>query len=63
MSIEYPFGDGQLTRLRELAEVLARLKLEVIVNVDTPPSEDTGPAGELIELGSRLPILALLRSH
>jgi putative tryptophan/tyrosine transport system substrate-binding protein len=37
--IEYQFGDGQLIRLRELAEALVRLKVDVIVTVDTPPTQ------------------------
>jgi hypothetical protein len=36
MSIEYEFGDGQLIRLRQLAEALVRLKVDVIVTIDMP---------------------------
>jgi putative tryptophan/tyrosine transport system substrate-binding protein len=39
ISIEYQFGNGQLIRLRELAEALVRLKVDVIVTVDTPPTQ------------------------
>jgi putative tryptophan/tyrosine transport system substrate-binding protein len=39
ISIEYQFGDGQLIRLRQLAEALVRLKVDVIVTVDTPPTQ------------------------
>jgi hypothetical protein len=34
---QYQFGDGQFNRLREFAEALVRLKVDVIVTVDTPP--------------------------
>jgi putative tryptophan/tyrosine transport system substrate-binding protein len=36
--IEYQFGNGELGRLPELAEALVRLKVSVIVTVDTPPT-------------------------
>jgi putative tryptophan/tyrosine transport system substrate-binding protein len=39
ISIEYQFGNGQLIRLRELAEALVRLKVDVIVTVDPPPTQ------------------------
>jgi putative ABC transport system substrate-binding protein len=38
ITIEYKFGDGQLNRLGELASELVRLKVDVIVTVDTPPT-------------------------
>jgi putative ABC transport system substrate-binding protein len=37
--IEYQFGDGQLNRLGELASELVRRKVDVIVTVDTPPTQ------------------------
>jgi putative ABC transport system substrate-binding protein len=39
LSIEYQFGNGELGRLRELAETLVSLKVDVIVTVDTPPTQ------------------------
>jgi len=37
--IEYLFGDGQLNRLDELAAELVRHNVDVIVTVDTPPTQ------------------------
>ena len=39
ISIEYQFGDGQFNRLGELAAALVRLRVDVIVTVDTPPTQ------------------------
>jgi putative tryptophan/tyrosine transport system substrate-binding protein len=39
ISIEYQFGDGDLNRLGELASELVRHKVDVIVTVDTPPTQ------------------------
>jgi putative tryptophan/tyrosine transport system substrate-binding protein len=39
VSIEYQFGDGQLNRLAELADALVRSNVDVIVTVDTPPTQ------------------------
>jgi len=39
ISIEYQFGDGQLSRLGELAAELVRRNVDVIVTVDTPPTQ------------------------
>jgi putative ABC transport system substrate-binding protein len=39
ISIEYQFGDGQFNRLGELAAALVRLQVDVIVTVDTPPTQ------------------------
>src|ERR1700704_968218 len=39
IGIEYRFGDGQLDRLNELASELVRLNVDVIVTVDTPPTQ------------------------
>ena len=39
IAIEYQFGDGQLDRLDELVATLVRLKVDVIVTVDTPPTQ------------------------
>ncbi len=50
LTIEYQFGDGQLTRLRELAEVLVRLKVDVIVTVDTPPTQAAKQATSTIPI-------------
>src|SRR6202140_1141264 len=36
ISIEYQFGDGQLSRLGELATELVRRNVDVIFTVDTP---------------------------
>jgi putative ABC transport system substrate-binding protein len=37
--IEYQFGDGQLSRLGDLAAELVRHNVNVIVTVDTPPTQ------------------------
>jgi putative tryptophan/tyrosine transport system substrate-binding protein len=50
ISIEYQFGDGQLIRLRELAEALVRLKVDVIVTVDTPPTQAAKQATSTIPI-------------
>jgi putative ABC transport system substrate-binding protein len=39
VNVEYQFGDGQLDRLGELAATLVRQKVDVIVTVDTPPTQ------------------------
>ena len=39
LSIEYQFGDGQLSRLAEAAATLVRAKVDVIVTVDTPAED------------------------
>jgi putative ABC transport system substrate-binding protein len=38
-AIEYQSGNGDLGRLPELAQALVRLKVDVIVTVDTPPTQ------------------------
>jgi putative tryptophan/tyrosine transport system substrate-binding protein len=50
IGIEYQFGDGQLIRLRELAEALVRLKVDVIVTVDTPPTQAAKQATSTIPI-------------
>jgi putative tryptophan/tyrosine transport system substrate-binding protein len=50
ISIEYQFGDGQLIRLRQLAEALVRLKVDVIVTVDTPPTQAAKQATSTIPI-------------
>jgi putative ABC transport system substrate-binding protein len=39
ISIEYQFADGQLSRLGDLAAELVRHNVDVIVTVDTPPTQ------------------------
>jgi putative ABC transport system substrate-binding protein len=50
ISIEYQFGDGQLGRLGELAAALVRLKVDVIVTVDTPPTQAAKSATSTIPI-------------
>jgi putative ABC transport system substrate-binding protein len=50
ISIEYQFGDGQLDRLDELAAALVRLKVDVIVTVDTPPTQAAKQATSTIPI-------------
>jgi putative ABC transport system substrate-binding protein len=50
ISIEYQFGDGQLSRLHEFAEALVRLKVDVIVTVDTPPTQAAKQATSTIPI-------------
>jgi putative ABC transport system substrate-binding protein len=50
ISIEYQFGNGELGRLRELAETLAGLKVDVIVTVDTPPTQAAKQATSTIPI-------------
>jgi ABC-type uncharacterized transport system substrate-binding protein len=48
--IEYQFGDGQFNRLDELASALVRLKVDVIVTVDTPPTQAAKQATSTIPI-------------
>jgi putative ABC transport system substrate-binding protein len=50
ISIEYQFGDGQLDRLGELAAALVRLNVDVIVTVDTPPTQAAKSATSTIPI-------------
>lgn len=50
VSIEYQFGDGQFSRLGELAAALVRLKVDVIVTVDTPPTQAAKQATSTIPI-------------
>jgi putative tryptophan/tyrosine transport system substrate-binding protein len=50
IGIEYQFGDGQFNRLDELAAALVRLKVDVIVTVDTPPTEAVKQASSTIPI-------------
>jgi putative ABC transport system substrate-binding protein len=48
--IEYQFGDGQFDRLGELASELVRLQVDVIVTVDTPPTQAVKQATSTIPI-------------
>jgi putative ABC transport system substrate-binding protein len=50
VSIEYQFGDGQLNRLAELADALVRSSVDVIVTVDTPPTQAAKSATSTIPI-------------
>ena len=50
ISIEYQFGDGQLSRLGELAAELVRRNVDVIVTVDTPPTQAAQKATNTIPI-------------
>ena len=50
ISIEYQFGDGQLSRLGELATELVRRNVDVIVTVDTPPTQAAQKATSTIPI-------------
>jgi putative tryptophan/tyrosine transport system substrate-binding protein len=50
ISIEYQFGDGQLSRLGELANELVRRNVDVIVTVDTPPTQAAQKATSTIPI-------------
>jgi putative ABC transport system substrate-binding protein len=50
LGIEYQFGNGELARLPELAEALVRLKVGVIVTVDTPPTQAAKAATDTIPI-------------
>ena len=50
ISIEYQFGDGQLSRLGELAAELVRRNVDVIVTVDTPPTQAAQKATSTIPI-------------
>jgi putative tryptophan/tyrosine transport system substrate-binding protein len=50
ISIEYQFGDGQFDRLGELAAALVRLNVDVIVTVDTPPTQAAKSATSTIPI-------------
>jgi putative ABC transport system substrate-binding protein len=50
IGIEYRFGDGQLDRLNELASELVRLNVDVIVTVDTPPTQAAKQATRTIPI-------------
>ena len=50
ISIEYQFGDGQLSRLGELAAELVRRNVDVIVTVDTPPTQAAQKATRTIPI-------------
>ena len=50
IGIEYQFGDGQFNRLGELAAALVRLKVDVIVTVDTPPTQAAKEATRTIPI-------------
>jgi putative ABC transport system substrate-binding protein len=50
ISIEYQFGDGQFNRLGELAAALVRLNVDVIVTVDTPPTQAAKSATSTIPI-------------
>jgi putative ABC transport system substrate-binding protein len=50
VSIEYQYGDGQFNRLGELAAALVRLNVDVIVTVDTPPSQAAKSATSTIPI-------------
>ena len=50
ISIEYQFGDGQLSRLGELAAELVRHNVDVIVTVDTPPTQAAQKATSTIPI-------------
>jgi putative tryptophan/tyrosine transport system substrate-binding protein len=48
--IEYQFGDGQLSRLGEFAAELVRRNVDVIVTVDTPPTQAAQKATSTIPI-------------
>src|ERR1019366_4387759 len=48
--IEYQFGDGQFNRLAELADTLVRSNVDVIVTVDTPPTQAAKSATSTIPI-------------
>jgi ABC-type uncharacterized transport system substrate-binding protein len=50
ISIEYRDGNGQLERLRALANELVALKVDVVVTVDTPPSQAAKQATSMIPI-------------
>jgi putative tryptophan/tyrosine transport system substrate-binding protein len=50
ISIEYQFGDGRFDRLGELAAALVRLNVDVIVTVDTPPTQAAKSATSTIPI-------------
>jgi putative tryptophan/tyrosine transport system substrate-binding protein len=50
LSIEYQFGDGQLSRLADAAATLVRAKVDVIVTVDTPPTQAAKQATSTIPI-------------
>ncbi len=50
ISIEYQFGDGQLGPLGDLAAALVRLNVDVIVTVDTPPTQAAKSATSTIPI-------------
>ena len=50
ISIEYQFGDGQFNRLAELADTLVRSNVDVIVTVDTPPTQAAKSATSTIPI-------------
>src|SRR5439155_12038051 len=50
ISIEYQFGDGQLSRLGQLAAELVRSNVDVIVTVDTPPTQAAQKATSTIPI-------------
>jgi len=50
VSIEYQYGDGTFNRLGELAAALVRLNVDVIVTVDTPPTQAAKSATSTIPI-------------
>jgi putative ABC transport system substrate-binding protein len=50
IGIEYQFGDGKFDQLDELAAALVRLKVDVIVTVDTPPTQAAKQASSTIPI-------------